>query len=62
MYIIKINFKELFYTNEWFLFSALLALLLMGLTLGILYDKYVWLAIAIIMNFNTQLQHKGRIS
>jgi O-antigen ligase len=62
IYIIKINFKELFYTNEWFLFSALLALLLMGLTLGILYDKYVWLAIAIIMNFNTQLQHKGRIS
>lgn len=62
VYIIKINFKELLHRNEWFLFSSLLSLLLMGLTLGILYDKYVWLAIALIMNFNTQLQHKGRIS
>ena len=60
IYIIKVNFKTLFYQNEWFLFMSLLSILLMGLTLGILYDKYLWLSIALIMNLNYQLQQKGR--
>jgi O-antigen ligase len=62
VYIIKINFKFLFYNNEWFLLSALLAILLMGITLGVLYDKYPWLFVVLMMNINHQLQQKGYIT
>jgi O-antigen ligase len=61
-YIVKINFKFLFYHNEWLLFSAFVSVLLMGLTLGILYDRYVWIMFAIMMNINYQLKQKGYIS
>ncbi len=54
-YIINSNFKRLFYTKDWLIATMLLSTLLMGMTLGITYDKYFWLYIALMMNLNYQL-------
>lgn len=62
VHIVTINIKVLFYNNEWFLLASLLSMLLMGMTLGMLYDKHPWLFIIILMNLNHQLKKKGYIS
>lgn len=59
--IIVSNFKILFYTNEWWLMMILFSSLLMGLTLGFLYDKFFWISIALIMNINYQLNRRKAI-
>lgn len=57
-YILTVHFKQLFYADEWLIFSMLISSLLMGLTLGFLYDKYFWLFIALVMNVNQQFRQK----
>jgi len=57
-YIIVRNFNILFYIDEWWILVMLLAVLLMGLTLGITYDRYFWLSIVLMMNINHQLNKK----
>lgn len=61
-YIIISNIKVLFYNNEWLILSSLFSLLLMGITLGIFYDKYLWIFIILVMNLNHQIKQKGYIS
>lgn len=60
-YITTLNFRQLINTNAVHLYSIYFATLLMGLTLGYLYDKYFWLSVIIIMNLNYQIKYKGYI-
>lgn len=60
--IIVSNLKILFYTNEWWLMMILFSSLLMGLTLGFLYDKFFWISIALMMNINYELNRRKAIS
>lgn len=62
LYMIASNIKVFFYRNEWLILSSLFSLLLMGITLGIFYDKYLWIFIILVMNLNHQIQRKGYIS
>ncbi len=56
--IIMSNFKILFYTNEWWIMMMLFSSLLMGLTLGFLYDKFFWISIVVMMNVNYQINRR----
>lgn len=60
-YLLISNFKRLFYTSDWLIATMLLSTLLMGMTLGITYDKYFWVIIAIMMNLNYQLNRRQGI-
>lgn len=61
-YIIIRNFKKLFHSNYSLIATMLISTLLMGMTLGITYDKYFWLLIALMMNVNYQLKRTQNIS
>lgn len=61
-YIVKKNFNFFLRNTEWWILVMLFVHLLMGLTLGFLYDKYFWLVIALVMNLNHQLKQKGYLS
>lgn len=60
-YLLISNFKRLFYTSDWLIATMLLSTLLMGMTLGITYDKYFWIIIAIMMNLNHHLNRRQGI-
>lgn len=56
VYIIFSHFKLLFWKSEQLIILMLFSVLFMGMTLGILYDKYFWLLIAMVMHLNYQLK------
>lgn len=57
--VLYYNFKMVMNTDEKYIMAMLFSTLLMGLTLGFLYDKYFWLHIIILMNLNYQLKSQG---
>jgi O-antigen ligase len=52
------NFKKIFNTNYFWIYMSFLSLLLMGMTIGITYDKYFLLYIAIMLNTNYLINQK----
>ncbi len=54
------NIKVMLRSNVFWIYIAFLSLLLMGMTLGITYDKYFLLFIAIMLNINYLIKQKRR--
>lgn len=55
------NYKIIIHSNEVWLSIAFLSLLIMGMTLGIIYDKYFILYIAIIMNVHNTISCRTKL-
>jgi len=52
------NIKRMLRSNVFWIYAAFLSLLLMGMTLGITYDKYFLLFIAIMLNINYLIKQR----
>lgn len=53
------HFRRIFYSEHFWLYMVLVGYLLMGLTLGLTYNKYLWLSIAMLMNLHQLLRQEN---
>lgn len=51
-------FGEIYHSRYFWVHSGLLGILMMGFTLGILYDKYLWLSVALLMNVHMRIDNE----
>ncbi len=56
--LIKTEFFRIIHSDLFWLQASVLAYLIMGMTLGIFYDKYFWLGVAIYANVVNSIQQK----
>lgn len=56
--LLKQNFRIIINSNLFWLYLALLSILLMSLTIGLTYKKFAWIFIALLMNINYLIRKK----
>jgi len=54
------HFGKIIYTEYFWIYMSVLAFLLMGLTLGLTYNKYLWLSFALLMNIHLQVKQEKK--
>lgn len=54
------NFSKIISSDYFWIYMSVVAFLLMGLTLGLTYNKYLWLSFALLMNIHLQIKKENR--
>lgn len=55
------NFRDIYYSRYFWIHAAVMGILMMGFTLGILYDKYLWLSVAMLMNVHLRIEKEKNL-
>lgn len=56
------HFRQIISSDNFWIYMAVTAFLLMGLTLGLTYNKYLWLGFALLMNVQYRIKKEKKIA